>query len=123
VSVDDLDLAGADADAYVRNSALGERVRRRWARPPRRHQLRARRAPARREGAAARARVRRAAARWQDEVHTDPSRFRVVVAGRRSGKTYLMVLECVLAAAETPNALCWYVGPRTASRRTWRGRR
>jgi len=39
-----------------------------------------------------------------------PARFRVVVAGRRFGKTYLALIE-LLNAALAVNRLVWYVGP------------
>lgn len=47
----------------------------------------------------------------QYDVHVDPSRFRVLVAGRRFGKTYLAILELVLTALLEPQSICWYVAP------------
>ena len=38
-------------------------------------------------------------------------RFRVVVAGRRWGKTHWVCIELVNAAAANPNQRCWYVAP------------
>ena len=43
-------------------------------------------------------------------VYHNPARFRVVVAGRRFGKTQLALLE-MLRVAEQPNKQIWYVGP------------
>ena len=45
----------------------------------------------------------------QREVFQDPSRFRVVVAGRRWGKTRLAVVEAIAAAARGGTA--WWVAP------------
>lgn len=47
----------------------------------------------------------------QGKVYRDRSRFRVVVAGRRSGKTFGECLELYTAAAKKPAARCWYVAP------------
>lgn len=47
----------------------------------------------------------------QHEIFTDGARFRVVVAGRRSGKTHLDCVELVTAAADTTGSRCWYVAP------------
>ncbi len=47
----------------------------------------------------------------QYEVYTDPTRFRVQVAGRRSGKTHEMVAELILGAANIDGARCWYIAP------------
>ena len=47
----------------------------------------------------------------QYEVFADPSRFRVVVAGRRSGKTFGDCVELTTHAAEKPGARCAYVEP------------
>ncbi len=46
----------------------------------------------------------------QYEVFHCAKRFRVVVAGRRFGKTELALAELV-RAAKLPNTLAWYVGP------------
>ena len=45
----------------------------------------------------------------QKAVHSDPSRFRVVDAGRRWGKTRLGVMECLEVAANKGRA--WWVAP------------
>ena len=49
--------------------------------------------------------------RNQWEVFLDPARFRVLVAGRRFGKTHLAFMEILRAALKRPNQLVWYVGP------------
>src|SRR5438067_801511 len=46
----------------------------------------------------------------QMKVFTSEKRFRVLVAGRRFGKTYLALLE-LLRAACAPSRLVWYVAP------------
>lgn len=46
----------------------------------------------------------------QDTVAHDPSRFRVVVAGRRFGKTHLAIRELCFHAKEV-NKEVWYVAP------------
>ena len=57
----------------------------------------------------------------QLEVFESPYRFRVLVAGRRFGKTYLALTE-LLRAATKPGSLCWYVAPTRgqAKRVAWR---
>ena len=45
----------------------------------------------------------------QFEIHSDPSRFKVVSAGRRFGKTRLAVMECLNVANERGRA--WWVSP------------
>jgi hypothetical protein len=47
----------------------------------------------------------------QGEVFESEARFRVLIAGRRFGKTYLASAELVKAAVATSGALCWYVSP------------
>lgn len=49
--------------------------------------------------------------RFQKIVHDSPARFKVVVAGRRWGKTAFARIELVLAALRKPKALVWYVAP------------
>jgi hypothetical protein len=46
----------------------------------------------------------------QREVFESPYRFRVLVAGRRFGKTFLALTELLRAAAK-PGSLSWYVAP------------
>jgi hypothetical protein len=54
-------------------------------------------------------------------VFTSESRFRMLVAGRRFGKTYLATVE-LCQAAWSPGRLVWYVAPtyRQAKRIVWR---
>lgn len=47
----------------------------------------------------------------QAMVFWHPARFRILVAGRRFGKTWLAVICLVLAALLKRGALCWYVAP------------
>jgi hypothetical protein len=56
----------------------------------------------------------------QLEVFTNPSRFRMVSAGRRFGKTYLAQTE-LLRAGNAPGKIAWYVGPtyKQAKRVVW----
>ena len=49
--------------------------------------------------------------RLQGEIYNDRSRFRVVVAGRRSGKTFGECLELYTAGVVKQNARAWYVAP------------
>ena len=57
----------------------------------------------------------------QDQVAKDPTRFRVVVAGRRFGKTHLAIRELAFHAKE-PNKEVWYVAPtyKMARQIVWR---
>src|SRR5689334_17291781 len=56
----------------------------------------------------------------QMKVFTCEKRFRVLVAGRRFGKTYLALLE-LLRAACARNRIVWYVAPtyKQAKRIAW----
>lgn len=56
----------------------------------------------------------------QIEVSQDQHRFRVVIAGRRWGKTYLSIRELAKAARQ-PNRRCYYVAPtyRMAKQIVW----
>lgn len=47
----------------------------------------------------------------QWDILEDASRFRVVVAGRRFGKTYLSTSELLNAALSKKGANCWYIAP------------
>lgn len=47
----------------------------------------------------------------QDKIFFDDSRFRVVVAGRRFGKTFLSTFELLRAALDGKEKNCWYVAP------------
>ena len=57
----------------------------------------------------------------QDQVAKDSTRFRVVVAGRRFGKTHLAIRELAFHAKE-PNKEVWYVAPtyKMARQIVWR---
>jgi hypothetical protein len=57
----------------------------------------------------------------QQEIAEDSSRFRVVVAGRRFGKTHLAIRELAYHARE-PNREVWYVAPsyKMAKQIVWR---
>jgi hypothetical protein len=54
-------------------------------------------------------------------VFTSDSRFRILVAGRRFGKTFLALVE-LCRAAWAPGRLAWYVGPsnKQAKRIAWK---
>ena len=56
----------------------------------------------------------------QRRVADDPARFRVLVTGRRFGKTTLAIRELCFRAKE-PNKVCWYVAPsyRQAKQIAW----
>jgi hypothetical protein len=56
----------------------------------------------------------------QMKVFTCEKRFRVLVAGRRFGKTYLALLE-LLRAACAPSRMVWYVAPtyKQGKRMAW----
>ena len=47
----------------------------------------------------------------QTEIYDDPSRFRVVVAGRRFGKTFLSTTELIRQAIRGMKKNIWYVAP------------
>lgn len=47
----------------------------------------------------------------QRAVYADESRFRVVVAGRRFGKTYEAVTELVVRGVRDAGSVCWLVAP------------
>ena len=57
----------------------------------------------------------------QFDVFQSNARFRVLVAGRRFGKTYLAMTE-LCRAAWSSGSLVWYVGPtyKQAKRIAWR---
>jgi PBSX family phage terminase large subunit len=48
---------------------------------------------------------------YQIEVHESEHRFRLIVGGRRVGKTQLALQECIKHCLTTPNALCWWIAP------------
>ena len=47
----------------------------------------------------------------QSDIFTCPARFRVVVAGRRFGKTFLSTAELISRALGRPNQNVWYIAP------------
>lgn len=49
--------------------------------------------------------------RFQKIVHHDDHRFRVIVAGRRWGKTQISKISCIMAAGAKKKQLVWYVAP------------
>ena len=49
--------------------------------------------------------------RNQKLVHDTPARFKVIVAGRRWGKTQYARIEIITAAARKKNQLVWYIAP------------
>lgn len=57
----------------------------------------------------------------QADVFESDARFRVLVAGRRFGKTYLSAAELATAAGEKPRSVCWYIAPtyRMAKEIAW----
>lgn len=57
----------------------------------------------------------------QWEVYNDEHRFRVLVSGRRFGKTRLAIEELIRAAAMSPGQKVWYVAPtyRQAQQICW----
>jgi len=48
---------------------------------------------------------------WQEEVFADPSRFKVVAAGRRTGKTHLSAVALIVAALNGKDGKVFYVAP------------
>ncbi|HEX4748146.1 MAG TPA: terminase family protein [Bryobacteraceae bacterium] len=57
----------------------------------------------------------------QSDVFHSPARFRVLVAGRRFGKTELALTELLRATWNNPRHIAWYVAPsyRQAKRIAW----
>ncbi|MEI6207312.1 MAG: terminase family protein [Desulfuromonadales bacterium] len=57
----------------------------------------------------------------QSRIFRDDSRFKVVVAGRRFGKTVLALCTLLYKASLKPNAICWYTAPtyRQAKQISW----
>lgn len=58
----------------------------------------------------------------QITVFKDKTRFRVLIAGRRFGKSYLSAVELLRAASRKNGALCYYVAPtyKMAKKILWR---
>lgn len=57
----------------------------------------------------------------QDEIIFDNTRFKVVVAGRRFGKTVLALCSLLRFAHDKPGSICWYTAPtyRQAKQIAW----
>lgn len=49
--------------------------------------------------------------KFQKLVMASKARFRVVVAGRRWGKTQIAKISCVIDSAKRPSRIVWYVAP------------
>lgn len=47
----------------------------------------------------------------QVEIHNSDTRFKLVVAGRRAGKSQLALQEIIKHCLTTPNAVAWWVAP------------
>jgi len=48
---------------------------------------------------------------WQQEVWTDPARFKVIAAGRRTGKSRMAAWRLIVSALEADKGHVWYVAP------------
>jgi phage terminase large subunit len=48
---------------------------------------------------------------WQTHVLEDEHQFKVICAGRRTGKTLLALMDCLMTATTIDGANCWYVAP------------
>jgi hypothetical protein len=53
----------------------------------------------------------------QKEIFYDTTQNKVVVAGRRFGKTVLMIEECIKVARTVSHAICWIVEPTSSDAR------
>ena len=54
---------------------------------------------------------------WQREVLNDPSRFKVIAAGRRCGKSHLAAVSLILKVMDDAPGDIFYVGPTQAQAR------
>lgn len=54
---------------------------------------------------------------WQEEVYKSPARFKVVAAGRRTGKTQLAAWLLILNALQTNKGKVFYIAPTMAQAR------
>ena len=54
-------------------------------------------------------------------VYKDGTRFRVISAGRRWGKSFASAAELLKFATKKPNSVCWYIAPtyKMARRILW----
>jgi len=48
---------------------------------------------------------------WQEKVWSDPTRFKVIAAGRRTGKSVKAAWKLIIEALAEPNAIVFYVAP------------
>jgi phage terminase large subunit-like protein len=48
---------------------------------------------------------------WQQEVWNDPTRFKVIAAGRRTGKSRLAAWYLIVEALQSEKGHVWYVAP------------
>jgi len=48
---------------------------------------------------------------WQTEVWEDPARFKIVAAGRRTGKSRLAAWLLIVNALQTKKGTVFYVAP------------
>ena len=48
---------------------------------------------------------------WQQEVFKDPTRFKIIAAGRRTGKSRLAAWTLIIEALQTEKGHVWYVAP------------
>ena len=48
---------------------------------------------------------------WQQEVWSDNSRFKVIAAGRRTGKSMLAAWRLIVSALEAKKGQVWYIAP------------
>jgi hypothetical protein len=57
----------------------------------------------------------------QETVANDPNRFKVLITGRRFGKTHLCIRELCKHAAKKPGSINWYISPsyRMSKQITW----
>ena len=62
------------------------------------------------DGVTLKVRIKYVPQTYQKEIHNDPSRFKVVIIGRRGGKTELAVQHVIRAAVSNPG-LYWIVAP------------
>ena len=48
---------------------------------------------------------------WQQKVEDSSARFKVLVVGRRSGKTHYGVYKCIKSALDNPGRIYWWIAP------------
>ena len=52
---------------------------------------------------------------WQQEVYNDPTRFKVIAAGRRTGKSRLAAWSLILNCLSAKKGQVFYVAPTPVS--------